>query len=238
MKKDKPKKSEDNSEIKLRTYLSYNHLRSAIFFANKLSEVEQAYLKKKNAELAELHSTYASSIIIRSVAFLEATINEFFSDVSDNFFDPKLVDENVHSLVKRLWELGIPRSAAYSILDKYQIGLALFQKEAFEKGGRPYQDIDVLIGFRNYLIHYEPEWQIMPDSGNRLDHLTRLEKRLNHKFDLNPLYPKNSVPFPLSHYSHSAAKWSLLNSIHFVDNFFSRLGTVSKLEWMRAELVF
>ena len=229
---------EETLELKARAYLSYNHIRSACFFAKKLLEVETSCLKEKSDELVELHSTYASSVVIRTVAFLEATVNEFFSDVSDNFFDPKLVDQDLHILVKKLWESGIPRTAAYPIVDKYQIGLALCKKEAFDKGTSPYQDIEMLVRFRNYLIHYEPEWQIMPESGNRSEHLSKLEKHLNWKFDLNPIYPKNSVPFPLSHYSYSAAKWSISNSILFVDNFFSKLNTVSKLEWMRPELKF
>src|SRR3546814_10041319 len=89
-------------------------------------------------------------------------------------------------LMGRLWEKGIPRTAAYPILDKYEIALELNDKSPIDSGTNPYQDVKLLVELRNALIHYEPE-TIVGHSGHEVPKLHKFQKRFAGKFDANPL---------------------------------------------------
>ncbi|MEK4074392.1 hypothetical protein MHI01_10820 [Paenibacillus sp. FSL M7-0656] len=94
-----------------------------------------------------------------TVGYLEATINEFLSNIKDeNYNNNKRLKPKKRELINSMWELGIPKTAKYSILEKYQIALTLADKNLFKKGVSPYQDVYLLIQVRNAITHYEPEW--------------------------------------------------------------------------------
>src|SRR3546814_9894743 len=101
-------------------------------------------------------SDLAVSSVIVSTAFLEATINELFSDCADAHSTERIAALQTKHLMGRLWEKGIPRTAAYPILDKYEIALELNDKSPIDSGTNPYQDVKLLVELRNALIHYEP----------------------------------------------------------------------------------
>ncbi|WP_222125190.1 hypothetical protein [Paenibacillus xylanexedens] len=90
---------------------------------------------------------------------------------------------------KRIFLLTIyslPKTAKYSILEKYQIALTLADKNLFKKGVSPYQDVYLLIQVRNAITHYEPEWVTTESEFPEKITEQALEKKLKHKFGLNP----------------------------------------------------
>lgn len=91
-----------------------------------------------------------------------------------------------------LRKLGVPRTTRYSILEKFQIALALCGRAEFAKGKNPYPDVHLLIQLRNALVHYTPEW-VTTVSESDPDEVTiqELEKKLKRKFSLN-LYEMQS----------------------------------------------
>ena len=117
--------------------------------------------------------------IFTSVAFLEATVNEFFADAADDL--PGLrefgilkksgtatrvlkgIDNQLVNRLGKLWKLGVPRRAPYSILNKFEVALALADKEPFDQGAKPYQEVKLLVTLRNEWIHYEPGWRAEHD---------------------------------------------------------------------------
>src|SRR3546814_14146150 len=89
-------------------------------------------------------SDLAVSSVIVSTAFLEATINELFSDCADAHSTERIAALQTKHLMGRLWEKGIPRTAAYPILDNYEIALELYDKAPIDSGTNPYQDVKQL----------------------------------------------------------------------------------------------
>jgi hypothetical protein len=84
------------------------------------------------------------------VSFLEAMINEFFADATVEHSEyPKSLDSNTKTLIAVMWKKGIPRTARYSILEKFDIALILTRKPAFDHGKPPVQMLRLL---SNYVI--------------------------------------------------------------------------------------
>ncbi len=106
-----------------------------------------------------------------SVAALEAYINEVFVDYQIYFPDRDAV------IFELLWE-AIKKSD--KTLDKYQTALKLNRVSLFEIGKNPYQDAKLLIGLRNELVHFKPEWD---DDAN--EHI-KLATKLESKIDFSP----------------------------------------------------
>jgi len=100
-----------------------------------------------------------------SVAFLEATVNEVFEDATDDRHVGQRVERlepRVRAMLASFWEsVGNGR---YSLLGKYQMALLLSGAGQFDKGAQPYQDAQLLIDFRNGLVHFRPDWH---DSGTK-----------------------------------------------------------------------
>ena len=121
-----------------------------------------------------------------------------------------------------MWILGIPKTAHYSILKKYEIALTLTGKSSFDKGSNPAQNIASLIQLRNYLMHFEPEWiEIQPGIGkNGVEH--KFSKMLKGKFAENPMAQKGDSFFPERCFGHGCASWAITNSIAFTDEFFRK----------------
>ncbi|WP_087863767.1 hypothetical protein [Comamonas thiooxydans] len=211
-----------------RSYLSVNHLSAAAIFAKQCKEIEaSARTAQIGSDGFRQHTALVVSSVILSAAFLEATINELFSDCADEHMrhiDPTLPAGN---LMGRLWKKNVPRTAAYSILEKYEIALELNGKQNFALGASPYQDVKLLVELRNALIHFEPETVDGPsDDGAAKVH--KFEKRFAGKFPTNPLVKQGNPFYPDKLLGAGCAEWAVKSSLAFADEFFARLGTLSK----------
>jgi hypothetical protein len=147
----------DSFTIKLRSDFSVSHILAAAQFAKLSANIEKAYDGKWSDELFHEHRAYVIGCIVTTASFLEAKINELFTDTVDNPEAVKQLDPRVSALMANMWKLRVPRTARHSILEKFQIALTLAGKTPFDKGRGPYQDVDLLIGLRNALMHFEPE---------------------------------------------------------------------------------
>lgn len=229
--------------IKTRTYFSIHHIESAALFSRLSYEIENNSYGKISRELISTHKSYVISSIISSVSFLEANINEFFADISDETLS--MYDEGINNLckknnnfVKGLWDKGIPRTAKYTLLEKYQIALLLYEKNEFDKSKNPYQDISSLVKLRNALIHYEPEWVDDHSNSNYSQKdAYQFEKIFNKKFKANPLVEFENRFYPDKLLGHGCAEWSVYSSIKFVDDFSARLGIEPKFNYLRDSLI-
>jgi len=96
--------------------------------------------------------------------------------------DGKYIPDQLITKLGRTWQLQIPRTSAYPILQKYQIALAIAEKPTFDKGQNPYQDVSSLIKLRNKLIHYEPSSErVQSPSDDVIVSKQKLEKMLKFK---------------------------------------------------------
>ena len=196
----------------LRTYFSLHHIRAAAHFARLSKRAESTYSGTFDDELFNEHRAYVTGSIILATSFLEATINELFSDAREGTAEQiKQLDSDTVNLLSNVWELS--KAGSFSILEKYQLALTLAKKPLFNKGIAPYQSTHLLITLRNALAHYKPGW-----AGVDID-LHKWEGQLRAAgFTLNPMMPNNPF-FPDRCLSHGCAKWAVETSLGFVREF-------------------
>lgn len=219
-----------------RHYLSIAHLSAASLFAKQCRDIEitsQTTLYGGNQR--RQHIAYAVSSVILSAAFLEATINELFSDCAEPHVDDRIASLEAHGLMGRLWrrERGIPRTASYSILEKYEIALELNSKPAFIPGTNPhYQAVKLLVDLRNALIHYEPE---TITSNSAQPH--KFEKRFTGKFEINPMTGAGNSFYPDKLLGAGCANWAVKSAVAFADEFFAKLGIEPTYAHVRSDFL-
>ena len=101
------------------------------------------------------HRAYVTAAIVFSVAFLEASINEFYLEARDsNQKTLEGLSDAEIAVIAELWDTV----EQHTVLGKYQVALAACRKQRFDKGAEPFQRTDALVKIRNALIHFRPEW--------------------------------------------------------------------------------
>jgi len=199
-------------------YLSQVYLDNAIFLSEKCKEIEE--LKKNNSG----HCAYFYGSFFNCISCLESNINENYIRLTGDFRHPKFQNINIDNLntIKSMWQMGIPRTAAYSTLDKYQLLLTLCNKKQIDKSRNPYQNTSKIISLRNFLIHYEPEMRIINEVG--FVEKLKIEKIFeNIKFPLSP-FTNDETPLFLSKIiSYSFLNWVINTIVEFLKEFEERL---------------
>ena len=196
-----------------------DYLKTAFLFAERAQLVELAP-PADSFEWSLLHRSYVTSSLLSATCSLEATINEWFSF-------PEEIDAASSPAtglqIQRIWSLGIPRTASFQVLQKYQVALALTGRPAFIEGEEPYQSARLLIELRNWLVHYEPTWEPVPaheETGEFPPH--KLVRRLRGKFKPNPLCQPDAPFWPYKCLGAGCALWAAETALAFMDTFFER----------------
>jgi hypothetical protein len=229
----------DSFSISTRTYFSTQHIRSAAFLCRQAYSIEKDYSGEFDDEIFSNHRAYVTGAILSSVFYLEASINELFSDTVEDtsWLRGDELNSETSKLMATMWNNGVPRTASYSILDKFQIALALSRKELLNKGNQPCQDVKSLISLRNSLVHFEPEWTKLSGSDDfNQDDIHKYEKLLKGKFQLNPLAKEGNAFYPDRCLGHGSAEWAIESTIKFTDMFYSKMDLNIPYEYIRAKL--
>lgn len=176
------------------------------------------------------HRSYATSSILSSVTFLEASINELYASAGY----PNLEVGGKLSPGERRRLAGVADLIANNrFLDRFQITLHLLGRQGFDQGAQPYQDAKMLVSLRNELVHYKPRFR----SGGQDDDLEKWMKALASKhFSLNPFTGDGNPFFPDKCLSHGCTVWAWNAALAFADDFFSRLGVKPAYDGNRASL--
>lgn len=228
-----PRPKEESSSLHERTYLSIQHLKSALFFRRENKRLESKHKPGEWLQVSDRHQALVIGTVLSTVAFLEATVNEMFTDASENFSSEHLkgLDTSVVSRLGELWKLKVPRTASFDILQKYNIALAATDHPAMDPGKNPTQNVKSLIRLRNALIHYEPETLLIDETPEIVRDPHRLESMLKGKFPLNQLTEKSGNHFfPTKCLGHGCADWAVESSISFVREFNNAMGTTPIFE--------
>ncbi len=203
---------------KSRVNLSFQHMQEAIHLMDLSKDCEATNAGKTFADgdFFNHHRAYVVGSIMTSVASVEARINEFYLDATDNLLG-SILDASQQGLLTELWkpldEKRVP------VLQKYQIALTAIKSSKFDTSKGPYQDVSLLIDLRNMLVHFKPEW----DNDQRKH--KKIEEKLRGRFELNPFWPnENSIFFPFKCLSHGCASWAVRSSMHFILEFFALTG--------------
>jgi len=207
--------------ISMRHYMSISHLSAVQLFAEKCRAIEDS----PDSDYYQIHKeqlSYSISAVIMAAAFLEATINEFYCDSTCSIGATRLPDAIHRDLLAKLWSRGIPRTASYSITEKYDIALEMLGKPPFNTNANPFQDVKLLVDLRNTLIHYEPE-TVSSDPEIDSKKIKKLHARFRDKFAINKIAPPGALFYPDKMLGAGCANWAKTSVITYADAFFNSL---------------
>ena len=212
--------------------MSWQHLGAAALFARDATTVERTPLTTRlEGEQFVRHRACVTGAILSATAFLEAVINELFADLSDaHVAHLHLLDSEVQELMAEMWQRGVPRTASYSVVEKFEIALTLARRELLARSERLHADVVSLSRLRNALIHYEPTWE---SSADRHD----FEKRLRDRFAPNAHAGQGNPFWPDKCLGAGCARWAVATALSFADDFFKRLSIPAPYESHRQEFV-
>lgn len=206
--------------VSMRSYFSTYHLWSAKESSKQAKIIEVEHGGKPKFDIK--HRAHVMNAILSSVAFAEAAVNELYQDASDCHHSyVSELDQRHILLLSDYWNMTeIQNKSHISLLDKFQLALLFCDKEVFDKGANPYQDVQMVVNLRNAIVHFKPESISASD-----DH--RLSTKLKNKFPENQLMRESGNPyFPDKCLGFGCALWAWKSTENFVDSFFSRLGIV------------
>lgn len=201
-----------------RHYLSSQHLWTALHNAEQCRHLEQELAGKVAIDVT--HGSHAMTSVLSAVAFLEAFVNEIYSDAADNRHQSPRVeglDEPVQAMMAEYWTAT---DQGYGqVLPKYNMALLFAGHQGFNKGADPYQAAEVLINLRNTLMHFKPTWH---DEGTP----DRLDKMLPSRIQQSGLLPADdgSPWIPIKVLGASCAKWAPRIARALTDEWTTRLG--------------
>lgn len=208
--------------LRQKSAFAIQHLMAAARFSQECGEVQQKYLGQPLGPFFDEQIACVSATIMLSVASLESNINEYLGEPAQLF--PEFPEQARQEFCQLVAEL--------SILDKYERVLSFKGTEEFNRGNRPYQDVDVLISLRNELVHFHPEWH------DEQERHKKIGQRLMYRFELSPFIREGSgLLFPQRFVSHGCTKWAVESSLAFMEKFSTYLGLPSKFELFRSRLV-
>lgn len=195
---------------------------------------------------------YAINAVINSVTFLEASINAFLLEVRD-FNTEKVPDtlglRNVDTNILNAIRNAIKQDESCAsnkykrwdykeIKEKYDMALIQPFVEPFDDSQGVSQNINILVGFRNYLVHHKVHTQDFPEQNEIAQE--KLVRQLNNKFQLHPLYEEDlfACAFPNSHLSHECARWSASTAKKFVEEFYQKFTIPAPHQNQKYEYLF
>jgi hypothetical protein len=196
----------------MRVNLAVQHLLAAARFSRDVGRLESEHKGQQFGEFWESIFHPAMACILTTVASLEAYANELFSDRNTVF--PEYSPELIHNL----WETYEQKP----ILEKFQFALLLLRKPTMDRGAGSCQDIKVLIGLRNALTHFKPEWM------NEADEHAKISAKLASKIEGSSFLPTSELLFPRRWAGHSCTSWAVNSAIAFAKDFERSAGLPAK----------
>jgi hypothetical protein len=217
------------STIRSLTPLSRTHLRCACLCANRCKEIEKEFADGKSTrdinDLFQEDIAYADGAVMASVAFLEATINEFFQDFFYSFEKIKITKSELLMDLKSEWDKDERKffknhnsdftEGKYKLA--YQIVLSKeLNKENMEEYQRDesFKNFKKLTYLRNKLMHFELKWQTTdPEEDDQYG----VKQYLENKFKENPFRENTgNAYFPDKCLGAGCAEWSINVSFEFL----------------------
>jgi hypothetical protein len=195
-----------------RDRLSRHHIISAHHFAESAEDIE-AHGGDVPQEDKWRYRAYVTAAVLSSVAYMSASINELYLEVSK-------LSQAGQPTVRRELDLLIeawPKISRVQVLQRYQLALAVADADQYNPDRMPYLDADNLIRLRDSLLSYDIEW----DDARGKHHT--LEQRLHKKFSPSPLVSSHRPWFPDRCLSSGCAKWAVKTVQVFTNDFYKRM---------------
>ena len=206
--------------VRTRTNLSIPHLLSACLFSRSLSQLEAAHHGEALGPFWEEILAHATASVLLSVASLESYVNELFADLGRHF--PSIPN----AILQKIWETHERKP----ILEKFDLALLLRNAPLVDRGSRPGQDVVLLIGLRNAVVHFKPEW-----FDSQEDH-AKLSTKLRACFAGSPFFGPGESLFPRGWATHDCTAWAINSAVAFIDMIDRQAGLSSHLDHFRSRL--
>lgn len=198
-----------------RTNFAIHHLRAATRAAHSTYEIEQNNTALEHGSWFDDMLMLVPVSVVMSGAALEANANEIIQDILDGSTILPVTEE--HKLL--LAHLKKDRSG--NSIDKYQQLALLFDKVPL-KGGEAWQNAELLLKFRNALMHFKPAW----DQETEV-HDSKFVKALKSKIPTYRAY-ESDFQFPYGYMTYGCARWSVLSVLAFSKEFSILLGVTNR----------
>ena len=200
-----------------RSYLSSWMLRAAKRFTAQAQAIETEH--PGDWTKGEQHVDLVMAAVLNAVAFIEAMINEVFTDAADDNGDLTPLNSANTRVMADWWrEFDDGRVRT---LTKYQQLLTFAGKPKLDTGAEPYQSAQALIDLRNAIVHYRPEtiWS---------DEVHRLTRRLQGRFVSNALlHPSTDLRWPNGLLGAGCARWSHESAQRLTDRVLDTVGVTA-----------
>jgi len=196
------------------------YFEAAEHFSNCATNIETEFQKTSLKDEAgqSQHRAYVVGAIVLAAMTMETCINGIYLDACGK--NLKGLDDQEIALLAEWWAFLDERRAG--TLFKYQHALLLVRKPKLPPERNPCKDADNLIFLRNALTHYKPERDDAKMYG-------KIRKRLEGKFDVNPLAPNAYLWFPEQCLGSGCAKWAVGAAEEFVRAFCEHLGIPERI---------
>jgi len=211
-----------HATVRTRTNLSVPHLFSSCLFSRQVRELEDRNAGKEFGGFWEDIFAHATASVLLTVAALESYVNELFADRDANF--PSLRTD----ILVKLWNAYETKR----LLDKADLALLIREVGPLDRGTSPTQDIDLLVGLRNALIHFKPEW-----FDEQPEH-ARLSSQLSGRFAPSSFFQKGEPIFPRGWASHGCTAWAIRSAIEFITSFERQAGLPKRLEQFEGRFLY
>lgn len=221
-----------NINIASRFYLSLLHIQSAALFARRSGQIEKEFEGRFSGKLLTEYWGNVTASIFHAVAFLKATINEFFTDAGEEPSENRL-NSNTKACMADWWQSN-RKNRKITMMDRFDESLKLAGRCPFIRGKELAQDIAHIVKLRDSLMHYYPEW--MNDGVTVPLTVTPERRYLNYligKFPTNPLMGKDGPFFPNRCLSYGCAQWVVESSLAYSDEFYRNLGRSAPYDRIR-----
>jgi len=196
---------------RLRSNFAINHLRSAVRAAREAKVVEEANAGSDHGPWFDDMIQFVPAAIVMAGAALEASANELIQDILDGSTNLRPTNGCKQLLLDLKEELSL------NALDRFRRVALLFDKDP-QIGNLTWQDARHLVSFRNYFLHFKPEWD---DGTPKVER--GLVKALKPRIAISIGFRTN-FRFPYGFMTYGCAKWSVQTVLAFSAQFASLLG--------------
>jgi len=202
-----------------RMNFSIQHLLVAARLGREVARVEADNAGAAFGDFYEVVLGSSVACIILSTAGAEAYINELFADRHECFSSH---DQRVLDL---LWEQYDQKS----ILDKFDLAVALRSDQKLDRGHHVVQRFDRLIKLRNGLTHFKPEWFDEQDAH------VRISKQIDGFVSRSP-WLCNEPLFPRAWATAASVAWAVETIIAFIAHFSAVSGLPDRVQKFASRL--
>ena len=202
----------ESTKIKISSFVELNQ----DFLCSAHNMIIQAYKADTSNKITHSSLSYVLSCILLSVCYLESFINSFYSEINDIEYNKTLGRKlEKYNILQALYkDFDIDRK---SILEKYNIFLKYAKGIYLDRGSKIYQNTQILIDFRNELVHFKAYWSDKPNYKKNKNPVIMLK----NKYRI--LVQEHESSELLGFWRYPCACWALNTVINFTEFFWNQL---------------